>query len=448
MPILPRVKKVALHWRILIGLMAGVVVGVVVRESGLSDEDIERISNWVRPVGDIFLRMVFMMVVPLIICALALGVADLGALRKLGRVGIKMLGYTVIVSSISVMIGIGAVSLFQPGQHLSESDKVFLTEKYSKDYEKIEATAEDVRSRSIGDILTTIVPKNPVEDMARAFDPTYAGGGLLAVMFFALIIGIALSASDPQKTSTFRKFLEGLYEIVMKVIGYAMKLAPFGVAALLFIVTVNLGISILKVLGVYVMVVLAALCIHQFITYSLLLRVFTRIRPGRFFGQLGEVMVTAFSTSSSNVTLPTAIRTAHDKLNLDKDISNFVLTIGSTANQNGTALYEGITVLFLAQCFGVELDFGQQVLVVLLCILGGVGTAGVPGGSLPVVMLILITIGVPGESIALIYGVDRILDMSRTVVNVTGDLTAAAVIASSEGQRQPPDPPVLDNFET
>jgi DAACS family dicarboxylate/amino acid:cation (Na+ or H+) symporter len=429
-------KKIALHWKILVGMILGIVAGIIVRQFGLSAYQIDQITTWVKPIGDIFLRMIFMMVIPLILSALALGVAGLGNVHKLGRIGLKMIGYTVIVSSISVLIGITAVKLFEPGKGLSVEDRTYLTERYTenKDVQKITAAAGEARQRTVGDILTVLVPKNPVEDMAHAFDPNYTGGGLLAVMFFALVMGIALSATDPEKVSVFRGFLEGLYEVVMKVIGYGMKLAPVGVAALLFVVTVNLGFSILKVLGLYVIVVLSALLIHQFITYSILLKIFTRIAPGRFFGHLGEVIVTAFSTSSSNVTLPTAIRTANDKLKLPKDISNFVLTIGSTANQNGTALYEGITVLFLAQCFGVHLDIGEQILVVLLCILGGVGTAGVPGGSLPVVMLILISIGIPGESIALIYGVDRILDMSRTVVNVTGDLTAAAVIAGSERQ--------------
>jgi DAACS family dicarboxylate/amino acid:cation (Na+ or H+) symporter len=227
-----------------------------------------------------------------------------------------------------------------------------------------------------------------------------------------------------------------MYEVVMKIIGFAMKLAPFGIMALLFVLTVNMGWSILSVLLKYVLLVLGALAFHQFVTYSIILRYFAGRNPGRFFGQVKDVMLTAFSTSSSNATLPTAIDASINKLGISKDVTNFTLTIGSTGNQHGTALYEGITILFLAQCFGVELSTGSQIMVVFISILAGMGTAGVPGGSLPVMMLILVSIGVPGESIALIYGVDRILDMSRTVLNVTGDLTAAAYIQYSEDKRE------------
>jgi DAACS family dicarboxylate/amino acid:cation (Na+ or H+) symporter len=255
-------------------------------------------------------------------------------------------------------------------------------------------------------------------------------------MFFALIFGVALVASEPEKTATLKSFFEGLYEVVLKIIGYAMQLAPVGVAALLFNLVVNVGASFLLVLLQYVLIVLAALAIQQFITYSIILKFFAGRNPLTFFRKTSEVMITAFSTSSSNATLPTAIAVSIEKLKIPKPIANFVLTIGSTANQNGTALFEGITVLFLAQCFHIELSLASQITVVFLCILAGIGTAGVPGGSLPVIVTILVSIGVPGEAIGLIYGVDRILDMSRTVLNVTGDITAAAYIQKVEDKSE------------
>ena len=218
----------------------------------------------------------------------------------------------------------------------------------------------------------------------------------------------------------------------MKVIGFGMKLAPFGVCSLLFTLTATTGFSILGAVLGFVVVVLVSLALHQFVTYSLLVKFLGKMSPLFFFRNIREVMITAFSTSSSNATLPTAIRVALVNLKLPRDITNFVLTIGSTANQNGTALYEGITVLFLAQCFGVHLDLSAQVFVVVLSILGGVGTAGIPGGSLPIIVMILLSIGVPGEGIAIVYGVDRILDMCRTVLNVTGDLTAAVYVSRKE----------------
>jgi DAACS family dicarboxylate/amino acid:cation (Na+ or H+) symporter len=426
-------QKLSLHNRVFIGMLAGIAGGLILNFSGLSPGQIETVTRYVKPVGDIFLRFIFMMVMPLIFSALTLGVAELGDLRKIGKVGLRTLLYTIVVSAISVFIGITMVTVFRPGASISPDDRQALIARYAGSSESIRSTVENVNTRGIGEILTSIVPRNPFEDLSRAFDPTYTGGGILAIMFFSLMLGIALSITDREKTQVFKSFLEGLYEIVMKVISIGMKLAPFGVASLLFTLTANMGLSILSVLSKFVFVVVGALSIHMFVTYSILLKTLGRMSPVFFFRSIREVMITAFATSSSNATLPTAIRVSIDQLKLPKDITNFVLTIGSTANQNGTALYEGITVLFLAQCFGIDLNLSQQILVVLLSILGGIGTAGVPSGSLPIIMLILISIGVPGESIAIIYGVDRFLDMCRTVLNVTGDITAAVYVSRVSG---------------
>lgn len=412
-------------------MLVGIFGGIAVQYAGLEKETVESIVRYVKPVGDVFLRMIFMMVIPLIVSALALGVAELGDLRRIGRVGMRTLSYAILVSIISVTIGIVMVKIVEPGKSITPQDRQLLIERYSANSQGVQSTAA-LAPKSIGEILTTLVPKNPVEDMARAFDPTYTGGGLLAIMFFSLMIGIAMAGLNPEKVKTFKQFLEGLYEVVMKVIGFGMKLAPFGVASLLFTLTATFGFSILSLVFEFVLTVLIALAIHQFVTYSLVLKFLGKMSPLFFFRNISEVMLTAFSTSSSNATLPTAIRVTIDKLKLPKDITSFVLTIGSTANQNGTALYEGITVLFLAQCFGVQLDLAQQIFVVVIAVLGGIGTAGVPGGSLPVIVLILLSIGVPGDGIAIIYGVDRLLDMCRTVLNVTGDITAAVYVSRVE----------------
>lgn len=412
-------------------MLVGIFGGIAVQYAGLEKETVESIVRYVKPVGDVFLRMIFMMVIPLIVSALALGVAELGDLRRIGRVGMRTLSYAILVSIISVTIGIVMVKIVEPGKSITPQDRQLLIERYSANSQGVQSTAA-LAPKSIGEILTTLVPKNPVEDMARAFDPSYTGGGLLAIMFFSLMIGIAMAGLNPEKVKTFKQFLEGLYEVVMKVIGFGMKLAPFGVASLLFTLTATFGFSILSLVFEFVLTVLIALAIHQFVTYSLVLKFLGKMSPLFFFRNISEVMLTAFSTSSSNATLPTAIRVTIDKLKLPKDITSFVLTIGSTANQNGTALYEGITVLFLAQCFGVQLDLAQQIFVVVIAVLGGIGTAGVPGGSLPVIVLILLSIGVPGDGIAIIYGVDRLLDMCRTVLNVTGDITAAVYVSRVE----------------
>lgn len=424
--------KIPLHARILLGMTLGVAAGIICQEAGIDPAVLKSISAWIKPIGDIFLRLIFMMVIPLILSALTLGVAELGDLKRIGRIGLKTLLYTLIVTGISVIIGITAVQVFRPGDSISIEEREKLIAQYSDKYSVISENVAKAKERNALETLVQIIPRNPLEDMVRAFDPTYTGGGLLSVMFLSVILGIALSASDPEKTKYFKGLLEGLYELVMKIIGYAMWFAPFGVASLMFVLTANLGYSILLMLFNYVWVVLLALAIHQFGTYSLAIKFLGKMSPLFFFSKIREVMLTAFATSSSNATLPDAIRVSVTKLKLPKEIAHFVLTVGSTANQNGTALYEGITVLFLAQVFGIELSLTQQLMVVFMSVLAGVGTAGVPGGSLPLIVMVLISVGIPGESIALIYGVDRILDMSRTVLNVTGDITAAVVVSRSE----------------
>lgn len=434
-----RFFSLPLHTQILCGMLFGIVAGLGVRLLNLSPETLETLVSWIKPIGDLFLRLLFMMVLPLILSALILGVAELGDVQRIGRIGVKTLLYTLFASGISVLVGIGVFNLFQPGRDVRPADREFLLERFADQSAKAQANLASSSERSLGEMLINLVPKNPVEDMARAFDSSYTGGGLLAVMVFALIMGLALAVADQDKVKPVKAFLEGLYEMVMHGIGFGMRLAPVGVAALLFVLVVTLGFGILALLLKYVLVVLLALAIQQFIVYALILKVLGNMSPLLFYRRMAEVMITAFSTSSSNATLPTAIRVSTEKLGLPKQISHFVLTLGSTANQNGTALFEGITVLFLAQCFGVQLSLGQQVIVIFLSILAGVGTAGVPGGSLPLIMGVLVSLGVPGESIALIYGVDRILDMSRTVLNVTGDMVAAVVISRFEGETaQPP----------
>lgn len=423
------------HQKIILGLIIGSLLGISLQLLGIDILIIKQIVSYVKPVGDIFLRMIFMMVIPLIICALVLGIYEIGDLTNLGRIGWKALAYTFVVSGISVFIGIAAVSIFKPGKGIDEQTRLTLLDNYKADISKITANVDIVKTKSLGEIISSLVPKNPFEDMARAFDPSYTGGGILAIMVFALIFGVAMITSDNHKVKPVKEFIESLYLITMRIIEMAMKLAPYGVAALMFNLTATVGISIIITLLKYVLVVLFALALQQFGVYSLLLHFFAKKNPITFFQNISEVMITAFSTSSSNATLPTAIRVTIEKVKLPKNISHFILTVGSTANQNGTALYEGVTVLFLAQVFGVELSILQQIYIVMMCILAGIGTAGVPGGSLPVIAIILMSVGVPGAAIGLIIGVDRILDMCRTVLNVSGDITMAAVISEWENKK-------------
>lgn len=426
-------KKLPLHTKILLGLLIGLISGLVVNTLYPANQNVQWfVSNIAYPAGQIFLRMIFMIVIPLIFTAIVLGIADFKDIHKIGRVGIKSLLFTVVITAVSVLIGITLVNLVQPGSRILAEDREALIQTLSNNQNVSNIVSAAKETKGLMQIIIDIIPRNPFVDIVNAFDPNYRGGGLLAVMFFALIFGIALAVTKSERTETLTKFLEGLYDVVMKIIDFAMKLAPYGVAALIFSVSSQLGLQIISTLLLYVLVVLTALLIHLLVTYGAILKFIIKRNPIDFFKAITEVIVTAFSTSSSNATLPTSMRVTSEKLNVNKDISNFVLTVGSTANQNGTALFEGITVLFLAQFYGIDLSVGQQILVVVLSIIAGVGTAGVPGGSLPMIVMVLQTVGIPAEGIGIIFGVDRLLDMSRTVVNVTGDIVLALWVDKSE----------------
>jgi DAACS family dicarboxylate/amino acid:cation (Na+ or H+) symporter len=274
-------------------------------------------------------------------------------------------------------------------------------------------------------MFLAIVPRNPVEAMARM--------DMLAVIFFSIVFGAALTMIPKDRAAPMVRVLEGLGDVVIKIIDFAMWLAPYGVFGLIFVVTSRFGWHLLGQLSLYVAVVVGGLLLHGVVSLSVLVRVFGGLNPLRFWKKVRPVIITAFSTSSSNATLPTSIAVAEKDLGIPPAIAGFVLPLGATMNMNGTSLYEGVTVLFLAQVFGVDLTLGQQIVVVFLSVITAVGAAGVPGGSLPLIMVVLGTVGVPPEGIAIILGVDRILDMCRTTLNVSGDLTAAAFVTKSEG---------------
>jgi dicarboxylate/amino acid:cation (Na+ or H+) symporter, DAACS family len=377
-----------------------------------------------QPVGQIFIRLLFMLVIPLIFSALALGVAGLGDLRHVGRIGLKTLLYTIAMSAIAVLLGIFLVNTLRPGFGISDDLKARLLSGAAERAASLPAPTT-VPKTGI-DLFIQIIPDNPIRAAAN--------GDMLAVMFFSLMIGISLSLIQSDKAARFQEFLEGLYEVTMRLITVVISFAPIGVAALLFTLTAQLGYEILWQLARYVFCVLLALSIHQFVVYSLAVHFLGNMKPWFFFRGVQDAVVTAFSTASSNATLPTSLKVAEERLHLPPHVSRFVLTIGSTLNQNGTALFEGVTVLFLAQFYGVSLSIAQQTMVVAICILGGIGTAGIPAGSIPVVAMILGLVGIPIEGIGIILGVDRFLDMCRTVLNVTGDLAAAVVISRGEKQ--------------
>jgi len=430
--------RMPLHTKILIGLVIGALAGGSLR--AFLGEDSPGLNRFVDhitdPLGQLFLRLLLMIVVPLVFSALVMGVAGIGDIRKLGRVGLKTFGYTIVLSAISVVIGLTLTNTIRPGTRIDAATRADLMARYGS---AAKETSTQVTKTTSGDtplmtVVKTIVPINPLESSAR---PT---PDMLGLMFFAIMFGLALTLIDPQNAAPVVGFFSSVFEAVAKLIGIIMGFAPTAVAALLFTMTARFGFSFLISLGWFVLTVMLGLSLHMFVVYSLSVKYLSRISPIEFFRRVKIVIITAFSTSSSNATLPTALRVSEENLGVPRAINSFVLTVGATANQNGTALYEGVTVLFLAQLAGVDLTFGQQLIVLYMAILGGIGTAGVPSGSIPFIVIMLATVGVNPAMIAVIIGIDRILDMCRTTLNVVGDIAAATYVARSEGSELLPPP--------
>jgi DAACS family dicarboxylate/amino acid:cation (Na+ or H+) symporter len=364
-------------------------------------------------------------VVPLVFCSITLGVASLGSLSSLGRVGKPTIVWFVVTTALAASLGLFLVNLFQPGKLIDRERAAQIRQQFQSAAQEKMKQAEEGTGFSIHTFVN-IIPKNPVR--AAADDRETLG-----VIFFALMVGAALTFIAEEKKKSFIEMLETLYRVCELILGFAMKLAPYGVAGLIFTVSAKLGIDVLAALIYYVAVALTGLITHQFLILGLLVWLILRMSPLRFFGRIRGLMITAFSTSSSNATLPTTIRTATEDFGVPPPIAGFVLPLGATMNMNGTALFEGVCVLFLAQVTGVELSLAAQAIVIMLAVLTAIGAAGVPGGSLPLLALVLIRVGVPPDMIGLILGVDRIIDMTRTVPNVTSDLACTLWVAKREG---------------
>lgn len=416
-----------LQWRILIGFLAGLIGGLLTYTFARDAAWVDTVVTYVTgPIGQIFLRLLFMLVIPLLFSALVVGIAEMGEVRELRKVGFRTLIYTVVVSGIAVALSLALVNILRPGDGVDPAAaRELLAQSGDSAASIIQASAEN--QAGVNQFIA-IVPSNVVAAMSN--------NDILAVMFFALFFGIGLLLVRTPRTRTLKDGVEGIFEVAMRLIGLVIQLAPFAIFCFMFNLAAQFGWELLFKLAAFVGVVLLALGIQMFGVFPALLAFIARKRPLAFFRETREASIMAFSTASSNATLPTALRVAESELKLPPKISRFVLTIGATANQNGTAMFEGVTVLFLAQFFGVELGLADQAFVMLVCILAGIGTAGVPGGSLPVIALILSGVGVPPEGIGLILGVDRFLDMCRTTLNVVGDLVAAQVISSFGGDEE------------
>lgn len=420
-PAAPASTHSRLQWYMLAGFLAGLVLGLLVYAAARDASWVEWIVTYVTaPIGQLFLRLLFMLVLPLLFSALVVGISEMGEVRALRNVGLMTLAYTVVVSGVAVALSLALVNILQPGGGIDPDTARAMIGEASAGAEGIIRQSGDAKTGI--DAVIGIVPSNLITAMSE--------NDILAVMFFALFFGIGLLLVEGPKTATLKQAFEGVFEVSMRLIGMVIRIAPIAIFCFMFNLAAQFGWDLLFKLAAFVGVVLLALGVQMFGVFPLLLKFLARKSPIAFFRETQEASVMAFATASSNATLPTALRVAETRLMLPPRISRFVLTIGATANQNGTAMFEGVTVLFLAQLFGVQLELSQQIFVMFICILAGIGTAGVPAGSLPVIALILGGVGVPPEGIGLILGVDRFLDMCRTTLNVVGDLVAATVISA------------------
>lgn len=408
------------HYALILALILGITFGTLLHpySDNLTIQWIN--SNVFQLIGQIFLKLIFMVVVPMVVSALILGVYELVRDNGFSKIAKKTLLYTLFASTLSVLVGVLVVNIIRPGNSVDlsltkniESGQILKLQNFVKE------------TKSVKDIILDLIPSNPIEAASKALS-----GEMLALMIFSLIFGIAYAQylNKANKESSILPLLEDTYATTMRIVEYALYLAPVAVFCIIFNTSFKLGPNFLGSVFLYCLCVILGLLIQQFVVYALMLKFIAKKNPFEFFKACKDVYLFAFSTASSNATLPKSLEVAEKNLKLSPKISRFVLTVGATANQNGTALFEGVTVLFLAQAYGINLTMSSQFFVVFICILAGIGTAGVPGGSLPVIMMMLESIGVPAEGMALILGVDRFLDMCRTTLNVSGDLVIAQLV--------------------
>lgn len=418
--------RLPLHTQILLGLVLGAIAGVIVGPSIVV----------IRPIGDAFIRLITMIVVPLVFASLMVGVASLGDLARLGRIGVKTILYYLVTTSIAITIGLVLANLIRPGSRLDAGIRDRLMSEFAG---AAQVNIEQATgTRSVVQTLLEIIPTNPAASLAEA--------DMLQVIFFALAFGIALSYLSKAQSAPVIRFMEAVNEAMIQLVHLVMKIAPFGVFALIAAIIGQYGIGILQSLLVYSAVVVVGLAIHAGVVYPTAVRFLAGMSPLHFFRGIAPAQLLAFSTSSSNATLPVTMECAEENLGVSEEVSAFVLPLGATINMDGTALYQGVATIFIAQVYGLDLSLQQQLMVVLTATLASIGAAGVPGVGMITLALVLQTVGVPLEGIALILGVDRILDMCRTTVNITGDASCAVVVAASEGALQRP-PPVAAGGE-
>lgn len=417
--------------RILIGLVVGVVAGSATLAVGAFAPRVLTLAREfstavLDPFGQVFLRMLFFVVIPLVFASLAGGVAQLGRLDRLGPLAGRTFLLFFLNMAIGVALGLAMMNLVRPGDHLDPAAKTRLIEEFGGAAQTHLANSAGTPSLSLSTLVEMFMPKNLLGAVVGHTNTVI--GDVLPLIVFAILVGAAGTQLDDARRAKLQQGLDLTTELMTGIVNFALRLAPYAVPAMIYSVVVKIGVDIIIALGVFVLGCMTVLLLHLFGTMSLWIRLWARRSPRQFFGDIRAVLVTAFSTSSSNATLPTALECARDTLKLDPSVAGFVLPLGTTMNMSGTALYEGCVVLFVAQVFGVHLALGQQIVLLLLAVLSAVAVAGIPGGSLPLIAILLNQFGIPPEGIGIVIGVDRILDMTRTMTNVGSDMVTALVV--------------------
>lgn len=418
-------RNLALHWKIIIGMVLGVLYGLLASKMGWIDFTNDLIKPW----GKIFINLLKLIAVPLVFASLIKGVSSLSDISKLSVIGGKTIGIYLFTTVVAVTFGLLLVNIIQPGTSFSEEKRMELKEQYASNAASKIASAKDVKEDGPLQFIVDMVPSNFIQ-------ATGNNKNMLQVIFFAILFGIAIVMLPNEKTSIVKGFFDGVNDIILQIVDLIMLTAPYGVFALLGGLVVDFGGSaeLFQALGIYSLSVVIGLLLMIMVVYPLILKSFTKLKYFDFFKGIAPAQMLAFSTSSSAATLPVTMERCEDHLGVSEEVSSFVLPLGATINMDGTSLYQAVAAVFIAQAFGYDLDLSQQLTIVLTSTLASIGAAAVPGAGMVMLVIVLSSIGIDPEGIALIFAVDRLLDMLRTVVNVTGDATVASVVAATEGQ--------------
>jgi len=422
--------KLALHWKILIGMATGLIAGIVAHAYGQD----QFVINWIKPFGTIFINSLQLIAIPLIVGSLIKGVSDLKDIAKLSSMGGRTMAIYLATTVAAISVGLLIVNLVKPGNSISEATRTALTDNYKVNAAEKIAMAESTGNKGPLQPLIDLVPRNIV---GAATD----NGNMLQVIVFSIFFGVGMILIEPAVAKPLKDFFDGLNEVILKLIDLIMLVSPFGVFALLAaLVAESQGSDVLIALAWYSMCVIAGLGFMTFVFYPVLVIVFAGKSYAYFFRGIMPAQFLAFSTSSSAATLPVTMERVEEHLGVDREVSSFVLPMGATINMDGTSLYQAVAAVFIAQAYGINLDFSAQLTIVVTATLASIGSAAVPGAGMVMLVIVLKAIHVQPEGLALIFAVDRILDMCRTTVNVTGDAAVAVLVAKSVGKLHDPIP--------